>query len=140
MLQLKATTLEECDVISTLVQDSIFHFQLHMLDNKTNCFHMLINRFCWEDVENFDKEQCYFRVHSGLYVHNVKTVIVNENLRNNRHKYLSLLAVHVSQEEVNILFADNKHICIKINSILMYLQDLHDKYPTMVKPNHADAV
>lgn len=134
LLSLKATSVEECDVISSLAQDSIFHFQYHFFDEQSCGFHLMLNRFCWEHDK--DGNDCYYRVHSGLYIHNVTAVRVNQAFKNNRHKYLSLLTVHTSPHEINLLFADNKHVCVEVSEILVYLKDLHDKYPTMVKPSH----
>lgn len=137
-LSLKATSVEECDVMSTLLQDSIFHFQYHDFDEQAGGFHLMLNRFCWEDDKEPDNSS-YYRVHSGLYIHNVISVKVNKSFRNNRHKYLSLLTMHASPREINLLFADNKHICIEVNDILVYLKDLHEKYPTLAKPIHESA-
>lgn len=129
-LSLKATTEDDCDLISTLFQDSILHFQYHFWDENSKSFHLMLNRFCWEDFSKFEEYRCYFRVHSGLYIHNVTSIKVNRTFRNNKHKFLYLLAIHARDNEINILFADNKHICIKVSDLLIYSQDLHDKYPT----------
>jgi len=135
-LKLKATTIEECDIISSLFQDSIFHVQCHSFDNDKGCFHLLLNRFCWEDLSNYEQDKCYYRANSGLYIHNVTDVKVNKSFKNNRHNYLTLLAIHASENEINIMFSDNKHVCISVNGILVYLQDLHEKYPTLTRPQH----
>ena len=135
-MRLKATTLEECDVISSLFQDAILHVQCHSFDSHAGCFHLMLNRFCWEDYDNYESNQCYYRVNSGLYIHNVVDIRVNKSFRENHHNYLTLLAIHASDHEVNLMFSDNKHICVSINGILIYLQDLHEKYPTLVAPKH----
>lgn len=133
-LSLKATTIEECDVISTLCQDSIFHFQHHDFDESNGCFTLMLNRFCWEDMDKFEEEGCYFRVLSALCIHNVESIVVNKGFQNNRHAYLNLLAIHASDREINLLFSDNKHICVSSSKKLVLLVDLNDKHPTLSVP------
>lgn len=133
-LSLKATSIEECDVISMLCQESIFHFQHHDFDEDNKCLTLVLNRFCWEDVENFETEGCYFRVMSALCIHNVESIRVNKDFQNNRHAYLNLLAIHASPKEINLLFSDNKHMCIFSSEKLVQLIDLADKHPTLSCP------
>lgn len=134
-LSLKATTIEECDVISALCQDSIFHFQHHDFDENNGCLTLILNRFCWEDVDEFEKEDCYFRVLSALCIHNIESIKVNKAFQNNRHAYLNLLAIHASPQEINLLFSDNKHICVFNSEKLVQLVDLSDKHPTLSFPS-----
>lgn len=135
-INLKARSEEDCDVISALLQDSIFKVSgCHYLADQ-KCFRIIFNRFCWEHSHKFDEEQCYHRVHSGLYIHNVKTVHVNDNFQKKPHHYYNLLAMHANKNEINLIFSDHRHIYIKVDGILVYLKDLHDKYPTLSKPKH----
>jgi hypothetical protein len=94
----------------------------------------MLNRFCWESVDSFEREGCYHRVHSGLYIYNVNSVVANDNLKKN--EYLNLLTFHSSEKEIWLVFSGNRHICIGVDGILVYLKDLHDKYPTSCLPAH----
>ena len=134
-LLIKAETIEECDVISALVQDSIFHMTYHSFHEDKKCLRLMINRFCWELEKDFEQHQCYFRVHSGLYIHGVESITVNGNFKRS-NGYLNLLAMHASEHEINLLFSEHKHICVNISELRVYLKDLHDVYPTLVKPCH----
>lgn len=135
-LCIKANDHGGCDVISSLLQDSIFHISAPSLHEDSKCFRILLNRFCWEQEKDEDSSS-FFRVHSGLYIYNVKSVVINDNFKKIRkERHLNLLAMHASSDEVNILFSGHKSICIKIDGICIYLKDLHDKHPTLVSSNH----
>jgi hypothetical protein len=133
-LLIKAEDFEGGDLISSLVQDSVFHISLHSFREENKIFSLMLNRFCWESVSDFEEEKCYYRVHSGLYIHNVESVSAGIDV--NGDQYLNLLAFHLSEKEINLIFSENKHICVKINGVLVYLKDLHDRYPTLSLPKH----
>ncbi|GHU14758.1 hypothetical protein FACS189449_11880 [Alphaproteobacteria bacterium] len=135
-LCVKANDYDGCDVISSLLQDSIFHIYAPSFHEDRGCLRLLLNRFCWESAGNSDNADL-FRVHSGLYIYNVKSVVVNDNFKKIKEEvYLNLLTMHASQDEINILFSGHKSICIKIDGICVYLKDLHDRHPTLVSSNH----
>ncbi|MDR0753468.1 MAG: DUF2948 family protein [Holosporaceae bacterium] len=134
-LLLKVEDFEGCDLISSLLQDSIFHISLHFFHEKKKRFHLMLNRFCWEHAGRFDKNQCYYRVHSGLYIHHVDSIFAHGSIE--KEQYLNLLTFHSSRNEINMVFSGSRHICINISNILVYLKDLHDMYPTMAMPMHS---
>jgi hypothetical protein len=133
-LLIKAEDFADCDIISSLLQDSIFHVSFHSFHKEKKCLRLLLNRFCWEAADPFNEDQCYYRVHSGLYIGHVESVAANDDLKKDR--YLNLLALHSSNGEINLVFSENKSILIGVSNILIYLKDLHDKYPTMSIPEH----
>ncbi len=135
-LYIKAINEQDCEVISALLQDSIFKISACDFDEKNRCLCLLLNRFCWEHSHKFNEEQCYHRVHSGLYIHNVINMKVNKNFRNQDYAYMNLLAVYASSKEINLLFSGHKHLYIEVDDILIYLKDLHEKYPTLSIPIH----
>ena len=138
---IKATDIESCDVISSLVQDSIFHVSTLSFHESKKCLRLLLNRFCWElvkdDSENEQKRNHYFRVHSGLYIHNIQNITINDNFKNvKKEKYVNLLAMHTSKNEINLLFSGHKTSCITVKNIGVHLKDLHHRYPTPSLPEH----
>ncbi|MBR1735045.1 MAG: DUF2948 family protein [Alphaproteobacteria bacterium] len=150
-LFLKANDEESCDVISSLLQDSIFHITSHSFHDDKKCLRLMLNRFCWElltaeDYENYENNnleaintssKCYYRVHSGLYIHNVEKITINNSFKDVMHeRYLNLLAIHAKKKEINILFSGHRHVCVKVKSLNIYLKDLHDRYPTPVRSIH----
>lgn len=138
-ITLKALTEEDCDVISALLQDSIFKTDGCKYFEQDKCFRIILNRFCWEHSHKFEEEQCYHRVHSGLYIHNIKSIRVNKNFQLKTHHYYNLLTMHVNDtnKQISMIFSGNKHLYIEVDNILIYLKDLHEKYPTLSKPSHA---
>jgi hypothetical protein len=151
-LFLKANDIAGCDVISSLLQDSLFHISAISFHTDRKCLRLMLNRFCWETIaerlfgevggksgENSPPEEAvgYFRVHSGLYIHNVEQVIVNENFKkHNVREYMNLLTLHSSDGEINMIFSGDRSACIKTNHLSVHLKDLHDKYPSPSLPQH----
>ncbi|MDR0555612.1 MAG: DUF2948 family protein [Holosporaceae bacterium] len=135
-LQIKAENFAECDLISSLLQDSLVYFSFYSFHEEKKCFRLLLNRFCWEFVDKFEENQCHFRVHSGLYIYNVRFISIDGNLKGER--YLNLLSLHASPAEVNLIFSGSRGICLRVEQPLIYLKDLHDKYPTPSLPIHSD--
>lgn len=146
-LALKATSLDECDLISALLQDSIYHLSHSDFHEEARCFYIMLNRFCWElctekaggsDVNFSDGNECYYRALCGLYIHNVESVHINGNFSvKEDHPYCNLLSMHASENEMNLLFSGNKHICLHVSGICVFLKDLHEEHPTLHRPNHA---
>ncbi len=135
-VNLKAQSEEDCDIISALIQDSISKVSGCSYLKDQRCFRVILNRFCWEHSHKFEEEQCYHRVHSGLYIHNIKTIHVNDNFRKKPHHYYNLLTMHANKDEINLIFSDHRHVYIKVDGILVYLKDLHEHFPTLNKPYH----
>jgi hypothetical protein len=133
-LYVKAGNFAECDMISSLVQDSLLHVLFHSFHEEQKCLRFMLNRFCWESANACEQDKCYYRVHSGLYIYNVDSIFSYGNLK--RNEYLNLLTFHASAEEICMVFSGNRHIRISVNGISVYLKDLHDKYPTTCIPIH----
>lgn len=135
-LNLKATDIFECDILSALLQDAIFYISFHSFHKEESCFRMMVHRFCWEHEEK-EEEHSNFRVHSGLYIHHVKDVKFNSAITNKQHeKFLNLLTMHASDNEINFIFSENKHIVVEVEKIAIYLKDLHEKTATTSRPQH----
>jgi hypothetical protein len=67
-------------------------------------------------------------------MHHVTAVEVIGDIK--KEQYLNLLTFHSSKNEINIIFSENKRMCVHVSGILIYLRDLHDKYPTLSRPVH----
>lgn len=133
-LKLKATNKADIDVLSAMLQDSIYKFNMCSYhDEHQKCFRMIFNRFCWE---NADREQS--RTHIGLYIHNVESIFVNHEISNNsKIQYLNLLMCYCTDEnDIYFIFSENKKIRIHVGEILVYAKDLHTPWPTHNIPSH----
>ncbi|MDR1267361.1 MAG: DUF2948 family protein [Holosporales bacterium] len=141
LLRIKAQKPLEMDILSALVQDSLLPKTAFAYDKKERRAHLLVNRFCWEHAvqqENTDSSEPYYRVHAGLYFTDIEQVSVNAAFRcYPTEKVLNLLTVHADgKQEVNILFSEGAHICLKTQKCCAYLKDLHEGWPTTAKPAH----
>ena len=134
-LYMKAQTTADCDVISTLLQDAIFHTSSYSYHEDTKCLRLMLNRFCWE-LMDYPLTSTFYRVHSGIFIYDAESVICDGRFKKNETTFYNLLAFHVSDKEINMCFSDNHHICVKIGKINVYMKDLHDKYPTEICPVH----
>ncbi|MDR0677174.1 MAG: DUF2948 family protein [Holosporaceae bacterium] len=137
MISIKARNFEESDLISCLIQDSILHFSFHSYHPEKRCLRFMLNRFCWELKDSFEANQCYYRVHSGLYIHNVESIFISNNLE--KVRFLNLLTFHAADQEINMIFSEKGYINLKISGLNIYLKDLHEKYPTAFCPLHTFA-
>ncbi|MDR1361693.1 MAG: DUF2948 family protein [Holosporaceae bacterium] len=137
-LALKAVCRDGGTLISSLLQDSVFHLSACSFYRSKECLRLLLNRFCWESAPfGADGAQIFFRVHSGFYVHKVKSVVANENFKNKRGSYLNLLAVQApTNKSINLTFSENAELHLEVEDICIYLKDLHDKHPTPSRPEH----
>jgi hypothetical protein len=152
-LFLKAYDNDGCDLISSLLQDSLLHFSAISFHMDRRCLRLMLNRFCWETAQStladFEKtaelspsqgesdEHCVFRVHSGLYIHDIVNITVNDNFKNvTKTKYINLLAMHAANTEISMLFSDHMHMYIKTNGLCVHLRDLHAWYPSPSIPKH----
>jgi hypothetical protein len=134
-LCLKASSIEECDLISSFLQDSIFYVAHSSLYDGKEKLRLMLNRFCWEAKDEKAKE--YYRVHCGLYIYNVKAIhLCGDFKKAKKEKFLNLLAVHANEHEINLLFSKYGHICVKISELLIYLKDLHEAHPSANLPTH----
>ena len=115
-LKLKATSDSDMDILSTMLQDSIYKFNMCSYhEDYQKCFRMIFNRFCWE---NDDKEQT--RAHIGLYIHNVENIFVNKEILNDsKIQYLNLLMCYCTDENnIYFVFSESK----KIKIIMTFLR------------------
>lgn len=169
-LQLKASNEEECDILSSLLQDSILHVHSHSFHEDRKCLRLVLNRFCWELLQDQDNDGAadarneggseeehqkenpaaadslikhpqssrYFRVHSGLYIHNIDEVVINDNFKKIKdERYLNMLAFHACGNEISLLFAGHKNMYLKISKIDVHLKDLNQRYMTAICPQRA---
>ena len=134
-LRMKAVTIEDCDVVSMLLQDSIFHPSSYSYYNDTHCLRLMLNRFCWELLHD-TSTTTFYRVYSEVFIYNVTSVICDSKFKKVPTTFYNLLTFHASEKEITICFSDNHYMCVTVDSLKIYLKDLHEKYPTTVCPSH----
>ena len=131
--KIKITNAEDFNVLSLILQDSIYSLSMGSFHaDKKNCLRMIFNRFCWEN------SSLYTRVHTAIYIHDVKNIYVNDSINDdNKHQMLNLLTSYVTGEnEIIFVFSENKKIKIEVSELLVYVKDLHEPWPINVMPLH----
>lgn len=135
-LKIKAVSCSDLDMISAITQDSIILKNSIKFDG--SMFSCLINRFCWEGLDNLEEKRMY-RIHSALYFSGIKSVNYNKKFKEHENsKLLSLLTIHSDfTDNITIVFSDNSIIALKVSKIEVYLKDLYDHWPTDALPAHS---
>ncbi|MDR3155706.1 MAG: DUF2948 family protein [Holosporaceae bacterium] len=137
---IKASSIGELEIISALLQDSIFHKTAHSFHEDGRCLRVLMNRFCWEKEPCIDDDQqIFFRVNCGLYIYHVKAIGMSKNFKEiTDHNFLNLLVVRGNEHSVILNFSDHNTLKIDVDRIQIYIKDLHDTYPTLSCPVHGE--
>ncbi|MDR0661897.1 MAG: DUF2948 family protein [Holosporales bacterium] len=141
-LKLKAYSPQEMDILSALAQDALLTKTAFSYNKKEKRVHLLVNRFCWEQAvitATSSDAPPYYRVYAGLYFYGVEQVRVNTAFQQHpAEKILNLLTIHADgKKEVNILFSEGAHIRLDMPRCRAYLKDLHEGWPTTLKPDHS---
>ncbi len=103
-------------------------------------FTLLINRFCWNHEDKIADKNIYYRSHVGLLFRHVQSVQRKGFEQHGPERILNLLNIHVQEEApdtwIHLVFSNGHEIRLKVDKLEVYLSDLHDPWPTKVKPTH----
>lgn len=128
-LKLKATDFASLDVVSTLTHDSIFYTT--SIDYSDQNFKILINRFRWEDAIqaiSVQHPEHFTREHAILSFYNI-TKVDMFNIKSTV-KPLVLMAIHASENEINLSLAFQQHITLYCKEILVYCESAPKQWYT----------
>lgn len=93
-LRLRAETLEDLEVLSTLTQDAVGKVAEVMFLPTKRRFVMLLNRFRWEDADRaIHERRAYERVRTALTIDDVLAVRARGVSRENRESVVALLSL-----------------------------------------------
>ncbi|MDR1031760.1 MAG: DUF2948 family protein [Holosporales bacterium] len=133
-MKAKAVCGEGVSAVSALLQDSLL--KLMFVKHKNDNLHMLVNRFCWEMMPS-SKATPYFRSHCGIYVSNVNKLKTNRKVdRAHYSAVLSLLAIDFGCDIIKFVFSGGLELSVHCNTPTLYLMDMHEPWPTNIKPKH----
>ncbi|MEM0977116.1 MAG: DUF2948 family protein [Pseudomonadota bacterium] len=136
-LRLAAETPADVEVLSALVQDSVFPGSEMEYDIRANRFAVLLNRYRWER-----DEQPPERVQSVLAIDAVTSVRSTGFDRADRNQIFSLLAVGVEEgdpdQKAVLTLAGEAEIVVTLKAISISLQDVTRPYraPSGQVPAH----
>ena len=143
-LRLRALDSEDLDVISALVQDSVFSARDCAWDGKRREFAILLNRFRWEDREVAnDTGQGFERVRSVLHVRDameVKSDILAPDVSDQVFSLLALRFAHGGDGtgKLDVLLAGDMVYSVLVECLDVTLTDVTRPYraPSGKAPSH----
>lgn len=143
-LHLMATDAEDLQVLSALVQDSVFPITEMSFDRRRRRFALMLNRFRWEDAEAAQRSgRGVERVRSVLVVQDVLAARTQGIDRQDRDTILSLLSVtfQPGAEGAGTLvltLAGDGAIALQVETLDMALSDVSRPYlaPSGKVPGH----
>jgi hypothetical protein len=136
-LKLLATTAEDISIISTQLQDSLLSLSSIHFDQENNRLTCLINRFCWEQSENYNQFGAYYRVHTGACFHSIENVHLKGFTQDSEHRMFNILALSLDdQNHLRILGTHGYEIRLNFKELYCQFADLEAPWPTQKKPKH----
>jgi hypothetical protein len=143
-LNIGAFDKRDLEVVSSLIQDSIFPTREIKWLSKVDKLALLINRFRWEDISlaqllNIKAE----RVQSLLMISHVKSVSSSGFSPKQKDKILSILSTSFDGEDggsgsILIVLSGNGGIRVEVDALEIHLQDVTMPYiaPSGTAPEH----
>ena len=136
-LKLAATDAEDLAVLSVLLQDAVVPMSEMIYLADESRFVLVANRFRWEAINNDGADsRVYERIKCGLTFDRVIRVRRRKVNTNARERILELLALDVSDEYVDLVFAGDAVIRLYVERILCHAEDFGDPWPTQWRPEH----
>lgn len=143
-LRLIAFSVEDLQVISSLVQDAVLPIGEMQWSPGKRRFAMLLNRFRWEDIKDEKSEgQVYERVQSVLAFEDVQNIQTQSIDRKDDNLIISILEISFYAVEDGMGFylitlAGDGVIRLNVEALEVTLQDVTSPYkaPSGLRPNH----
>lgn len=145
-LRLRAFDVEDLQVISSMIQDSVFPITEMTWKRRERRFAILLNRFRWEDAgAAAQRGRPYERVQSVLTIEDVLHVATQGIDRSEADTVLSLLsAVFTAGEDgtgrVTLTLAGDGAVAVDVEALEVTLADVTRPYlaPSGKAPDHPD--
>lgn len=144
-LRLKAETLDDLIILSSLLQDAVCRAgELAYLPEKRR-FALVANRCRWEgeadgNYRETDESGCFERVRCGVRFENVLAAKARRIPRRKKNQVLELLAVEGERRKkgfrFHLLFAGGAALRLDAEVVEAYLEDLTGPWPAKRKPEH----
>lgn len=140
-LKLRAIDNDGMHVLASYLQDALFPLSSMQVNFEKGTFSCLMNRFCWEHVDDFEKYTSYYRVHVGFLVQNVVSMQTRNFDHQSSHRVFNLLTVRVDASEsektfICLLFSRDREIRLEVSSVQVCMNDVELPWPTPKKPTH----
>ena len=133
-LKLRATSVDELQVIAACVQDAIAPLCDMTWMRDQSRFALVLNRFRWESVGGAPP---FERTHAMLSFQNVQAVRTRNVDRDKPDRPLNLLTLEASEDAaVDLAFAGGATVRIESEPLDCVLDDLGEPWPTVWRPDH----
>jgi len=137
-LRLRVKDLDDISVLSSMLQDSLMALcdTTYLVSDKS--FVIIVNRFCWEDVDGDDDFGAFNRTHTALRFDNVRAVQMRDIDLKNKDAIHNLLMVAYDGDinSVVLHFAGGGAIRIEVSKLNCAVEDMGEAWPTYNKPGH----
>jgi hypothetical protein len=143
-LNIGAFDQRDLEVVSSLIQDSIFPTSELKWLTKVNKLALLANRFRWEDKSLAQlRDRKAERVQSLLMISHVKSVSSSGFSPKQKDKILSILSISFDGEDggsgsILIILSGNAGIRVEVDALEIHLRDVTMPYfaPSGTAPKH----
>ena len=136
-LKLRATSVEELQVIAACIQDAIAPLADMTWMRDQNRFAIVFNRFRWERTG--DKPP-FERTHTMLSFQNVRAVRTSNVDRGQPDRLLSLLTLTPGGgPAVDLAFAGDSTVRVESEPLDCVLEDLGEPWPTVWRPDPGES-
>ncbi|MYE01959.1 MAG: DUF2948 family protein [Alphaproteobacteria bacterium] len=133
-LKLRATSIEELQVIAACIQDALAPLADMTWMQDQNRFAVVFNRFRWESA---GEKPPFERTHALLSFQNVRAVRTSNVDRGQPDRLLSLLTLAPADgAAVDIAFAGGATVRVESEPLDCILEDLGEPWPTVWRPDH----
>ncbi len=146
-LKLKAETVEDLTIMSTVLQDAVTIVGDMAYQSGERRFALMLNRYLWEldtDLPAPDadaKAKCQ-RIRCGLHFNDVLKVAARDIPQKSRQKALELLAIHGEtgpdgSGAILLFFAGGGALRLEVECIDGYLADVGSPWEAKCRPSHS---
>jgi len=141
-LRLQATSSDDLNVLSALLQDSIVPIADILYTPSQKQVIMVLQRFRWELTKNAEalgKPIVYQRCLCGLVIDKVEYMQTQQIDINDRSQFLNFLTFYKCGQRLDLKFSALKTIGLSVNSLKITAKDMGESWPTTQCPKHEES-
>lgn len=132
-LKLRAADVDDLVVLSAQLQDAIAPVADMQYVPVERRFLIVFNRFRWELPDRADP---FERTLSAFEIHQVERVLFRGFALADRDKLLELLQLGYQDGELQLVFAGEAAIRLRVDALDCRLEDFGEPWPTKRRPRH----
>ncbi len=144
ILQLTINDTDDISILSSLTQDCLLSLCDMQYIKYDKILTMIVNRFCWEDIDDNSYIDGYNRTHTALYFNNIDGVEMRDMDIKNKDATHNLLAITYN-DILNIISFDfsgggvMRLKFFKSSKLNCMVKDMGEAWPSKSKPSHSNS-